>query len=187
MPSGVWSIYRTFDEGWHVQNGKFNYDPTDGVYVDLDKTSSNYYTTLLDDNVFGNRKRFTNDIGGDVTDGTDGSTSNYVIDHYTGLGWGTVARGPFNWNGVIDDAASVSIGPYNDFRAPSQPSGESISNPQLSAVFNYAPFLLTTAIRTSTTPSISTGRAYTLASNGDISFPTKSTAANYIPVRNHFV
>lgn len=188
MPSGQWTIFRNFDEGWHVQNGTFDYNPlAGGTLVDLDKSTAAYFTTVTPNNSFGNPNRFTNDMGGSVTDGSDGSTANYIVDNYTGLGWGIASRGPFNWNGRIDDAAALTIGAYSDFRNPSQPEGESISNPQLSAVFNYVPFNLTISIGTSTTPGISTGRAYTLASNGDISFPTKTTSTTYIPVRNHFV
>ena len=73
------------------------------------------YLTLDFISPFGNTIRFTNDIGGTVFDGSDGSTSGYVIDNSTRLGYGIA-----NFFGTlamaIANSASLVIGPHSGFR-----------------------------------------------------------------------
>lgn len=194
LPSGQYSIFRTGDEGTQIQAGTYNYNPFAGTLVDLDKSNAAWFTTLTTNNTFGNPDRFTNDVGGQETDGTGGSTPDYIIDHYTGLGWYIALNTPTNWNAQIDAAALITTAApafHSDFRMPNKPEGESIADSSISlTVFDYPPFNLNlvNGMWTSTTFATSTGRAYQLSQNGDTGLQLKSSVnGNLVAVRNHFV
>ena len=185
VPTGQYTIQQNGDDAWRARNEP-QYAPSAGVLARLTPATSAYPVILEDNNVFGNKDRFVNDMGGLATDGSDGSTANYIIDTLTRYGWYLPLQGPSNWSNAVSDSQSLVVGPYSDFFLATASEGETLSNPELTAVFNYPPFNITTSIWTSTTPKISTGRAYQLASNGDIAFPTKTTSISYLAVRMHF-
>jgi len=192
-PSGVWTIYRNFDEGWHVQNGTFNYNPPAGVRVQLKMDSSGYFTKVTPNNAYGNDERFTNDLGGTVTDGSDSSTPNYVVDNFSGLGRDTTQPAVGLWNALIDYCAahtSAAPGSYSGFRAPAFHEQSIMVHRGLStAAYNYAPFnlVILNAIGTGSTYVTSTTRSASFPQNGDVAFNTKTGASlNMFPVRNHF-
>ena len=75
------------------------------------------FYTLADNNPFGNTIRFTNDIGGIVFDGSDGSTPDYVVDNATRLGWKqSLPTGVPHYTNQLNYASSLVIGSYNNFR-----------------------------------------------------------------------
>jgi len=193
LPSGQYTSFRVGDEGTQVQSGTYDYNAT-GRLVDLEKSNSSFFVTLTENNIYGNPLRFTNDIGTQDTDGTGGSTPDYIIDHYTGLGWYINLNTPTNWNAQIDAALLIVTGGpafYTDFRMPNKPEGESIADSSISlTVFNYTPFSLNlpSGVWTSTTFITSPVRAYNLSQNGDTGLPMKASSnGNLIAVRNHFV
>ena len=184
--SGQWASFRTGDEGFHAQALTYQ-RAFIGVKTELDYSSSSFFTTMLNNNAFGNTTRFTNDMGGTVTDGSDGSTPLYVIDHDTGLGWDIDIQTTGNWNNSIDYCNARTVGPYSGFRMPMLTEVDSMTNLSRPVnVHDYAPFNLTIAFWTSTTFAASTGRAYVIANNGDYALLTKTTSYRSITVRNHY-
>lgn len=104
----------------------------------------NSFLVLPSANPFGNTNRFTNDIGGSVTNGSDGSTAGYMIDHFTGVGWDLTFHSGLSWQGFLTAAAARTIGAYNDFRVPNVVTAFSIQNNSLApSSMDYAPFNLT--------------------------------------------
>ena len=85
------------------------------------------YLTLDFTSPFGTTIRFTNDMGGTVFDGSDGSTSGYVIDNSTRLAYGT-AHFFGTLTMAISNAATLVIGPYNDFRVANLGEFDPINN-----------------------------------------------------------
>lgn len=128
IPSGIYyrrpfssqkTSFRTGDAGWHLQNGTFNFsNPTNpAVFQELDYSATNWFFTLLHNNAFGNKFRFTNSVGSEALDGmlnfsgaktytTGGGINYYVIDHLTGLGFYVANLGNLStgWNDNIDAA-----------------------------------------------------------------------------------
>jgi hypothetical protein len=184
--TGQWTSYRVGDEGYHAQLGTYQRSFT-GVKTELDYSTSAFFLTMLNNNAFGNKSRFTNDLGGAVTDGSDGSTALYVVDHDTGLGWDIELQGSGNWNASIDYANSRTVGIYNDFRQPSLQEVDSITDSSRPVnVHDYPPFNITLAFYTGTTFAASTGRAYVIANNGDYALLNKAVVYRSITVRNHY-
>lgn len=115
--------YRTGDDGWHFQNGTYNYiRPTNPlIFAELDQSALVPFITLKQPNAFGNLGRFT-DINGLQVYPTA-----YVIDHLTRLGW---YRDTFtlaiDWNGYIDFANAASYFGFSDWRMPNKNEGDSI-------------------------------------------------------------
>jgi hypothetical protein len=127
--TGQTTSYRTGDDAWQLANGTYDYTPP--VYP-ISYAQFDTFTTLISNNAFGNKNRFTDENGLQVYG------SNYIIDHYTGLGWAT-GRGFGNWDLMIDNALLITVLGYSDFRLANTSEMESIHNSQ-SAGFNYAPF-----------------------------------------------
>ena len=142
------------------------------------------FTTLLNNNSFGNKNRFTGPNGG------QNFTDNYLIDNFTGLGWYTVAQSSVVWATGIANARAASIVvngiTYNDWFMPNVGQMVSLFNYEnLGAVLNYAPFNILVNLNTSTTINNS-GSNYRAAANGSSSAASKITAANYLLCRKHF-
>jgi len=144
--------YRTSDDGWHLVNGTYDYTPPayPESYAQLDTADATPFITLLNNNAYGNKNRFT-DINGLQVYG-----DNLVIDHLTGLMWYTV-HSSGSWNTAIDAAASSTQASYTDWRLPSDQELTSIDNKAFTFAFNYPPMNITaTTLWTSTTYAAST-------------------------------
>ena len=185
MPSPIGTVYHTGDTTWHANNGTYDwtsvsnperlarvdYSATEadvrGVYYGPagDGTDAIYPTYLEQNNAFGNRYRFTDDIGNPSDSSASsiwahvdfnshsysgGATSNYIIDHVTGLGYYTqnVTNGTrYNldktdpadgqtWEEWLDHIRTgVTVGSYSDFRMPSWE--EATSGPMISYHYNH--------------------------------------------------
>ena len=121
--------YRIGDIGWHVQNGTFEYidDPINFQYrAELDFTAgANSFYRLKNNNVFGNKNRFTTSIGTPASDGNatfvladfNGAINGYVIDHLTGLGYDILSNVNFagNWIGAVDFGVNSVFGGFSDW------------------------------------------------------------------------
>jgi len=184
--SGQWTSYRTGDEGFHAQLLTYQRSFT-GVKTELDYSSSSFFVTMVNNNAFGNTSRYTNDLGGTVTDGSDGSTALYVIDHDTGLGWDIDIQTTGNWVQSIDYANARTVGPYSGFRMPSLNEVDSLTDRSRAVnVHNYPPFNITQTFWSSTTFAASTSRACVRSGNADLALLFKTTNYRSITVRNHY-
>ena len=148
LKSGQTTSYRTGDDG------------------DIEAGRSVSFTTLAENNPFGNTNRFTDELG------TQTYTKNIVIDWstYNGstvLGYYRVVDATnINWNDAIDAALALSIVGYTSgWRLPNKREMENICNYGTTFILNYAPFNLNVTIWTSTTYLASTTLAYTMANS----------------------
>jgi hypothetical protein len=105
-PTGQTTIYRTGDDAYVEQNIFASVRAANGLKV---KNSLVNFTTLLHNNAFGNTNRFTDDAGG------QDYANDYVIDHFTGMGW-VNKNGVLpvdNWNNQIDAAFASTHANYS--------------------------------------------------------------------------
>jgi len=181
--TGQTTSYRTGDDAWHLANGTYDYTPPTypDSYAQLDNADATPFITLLNNNAYGNKNRFTDENGLQVYG------SGLKIDHLTGLMWYTVhASG--KWNQAIDAAAASSQGGFNDWRIPSDQELTSVDNKAFTFAFNYTPFLCSAStLWTSTTYATTTTAAYRATNNGIFGAQMKTNSQDYILVRNHYV
>lgn len=138
QPTGQTTVYRTGDDA-DIEATIFT--PAVRAANSLKpRQSLADFTTLNNNNAFGNTNRFT-DINGLQVYGDD-----YVIDHYTGLGWYRIKSALEAWNDAIDNALASTQNSYSDWFLPDTIKIMSITNQSLTInPLNYAPFNLTTA------------------------------------------
>jgi len=117
LPKNIVLSQRNYDEAWHYQNGTYDYTPpTNPISVAMiDMSASVPFLTLLNNNAFGNKERFTDELGTQVY------ANNYVIDHLTGLGWMTTVIAEDVWENHLNNANAFELTAlgYSDFRLPS--------------------------------------------------------------------
>lgn len=177
--SGLNVSYHTNDEADIFSDGWFVYNPTIGqnsVY----QTITNF-TTLANNNVFGNKLRFTNTSGGAAA--TSGDRN--FIDHLTGLMWyvnGNQNVSVLNWSETLDDATGFSFGGFSDWKVPPLKVWMSVANYGINGVpLIYAPFNMNTySYFSSTTVRNSTTNAFSFVNSslGIISSQAKTTTSN---------
>lgn len=121
MKTGQTTSYRTGDDG------------------DIEAGRATDFTTLAENNPFGNTNRFTDELGGTTY------TNNIVIDWstYDGatvLGWRRTNNGvDITWDNAIDGALAVSIGSFTTgWRLPNIQELFSLAN-FVGQPFNYSP------------------------------------------------
>jgi len=199
--------YALHDDAWQVQNGIRNYlGPTNPVqFALLDHNATHPFTTLLNNNTFGNLFRFTGSTGGyqdinkDYFDKDGVATTealafpdDYVVDNYTGLGWTRFSQGNDSWNNHLVNADGLILAGFDDWFMPDYETIFSISNHDLtelsgvSSVFGYSPFnQVGSGIMSSTTAGDSTTTMMRTAAYdvGKISKAGNNPAFFY---RNHF-
>jgi len=86
------------------------------------------FSTLNNNNTFGNTNRFTDSVGGQDYDGTNSSLVDYLIDHYTGIGWFTSNIGNLAWNAAIDNALAATNLSFTDWVLPNVSQLKSVVN-----------------------------------------------------------
>lgn len=201
--------YNIHDEGWLISNGYFDYT-TQGVRPLLQGEDSDVRDGTINDwlklstktpNAFNNTNRFTNDMGGTVTDGSDGSQAGYMIDHLTGYGWDiNMLVGSYTWTAHLTAAYNNSLGTYTTgWFAPTVKVYNTILNYAISTgALDYAPFNNSTAseeLWTSTTSPVTTTYAVVIFHNfpainmvGNVNRKLKTGAGNAFAyaVRNHY-
>lgn len=171
MKTGQTTSYRTGDDG------------------DLEAGRNVDFSTLAENNPFGNTNRFTDELGGQTY------TKNIVIDWstYDGstvLGWRRTVSTTLTWNNAIDNALAVSIAPYTTgWRMPNFMEMTSITNFSITTFLNYSPFNLSASnIWTSTTPASATSSAFMWSLPGfNIQQFAKINSATVLPCRTFTV
>ena len=173
----------SYDEGWHLRNGSYNYTPPPypATFATLDFTNSNPFIVLASNNSFGNTNRFT------AADGTQTYPNVYVVDNLTGLGyWANEVNGNNNWATQLAYANSATEGGYSDWRMA--------TNEEMNMIFSEnevlfpAPFnnIGTGAIWSATTFPESLTQAYVTFATKGWTRNAKSSTRSLIMVRNHF-
>lgn len=180
--TGQITSFRTGDDGYNLANGVYDYTPP-STPVSFARLLN--FKTLIDNNFFGNKNRFT-DINGLQVYGDD-----YVIDNYTGLGWYRAIFTFVNWNDAIDNAFASTQNSFSDWRIPSISELWGLADmSEASRALDYAPFSETNNnfwISSTTWGQAST--SYKTFFNdlvGSISFVAKSTTSTHYICRNHF-
>lgn len=175
MKTGQTTSYRTGDDG------------------DLESGRATSFTVLASNNPFGNTKRFTDELGGQIY------TNNIVIDWSTFdgstvLGLERIANGNFNWNTNIDNAISHSVGIFTTgWRLPNIREIESFAlmSSVYSTSLNYPPLNLSTpgyyhcSTSYRTSPSANTYTFNNLTGQSDVN--AKANSANSFRVRTFTV
>jgi hypothetical protein len=170
MKTGQTTSYRTGDDG------------------DIEAGRDSNFTTLVENNPFGNTNRFTDELGGATY------TNNIVIDWstYDGatvLGWYRVNNGiDINWAGAIAGALATSIGTFTTgWRLPNATELFSLLIWSGGLPLNYSPFNLSSTVAYWTGTNNATS-ALAVVNNLTLNmfrFITKTTSAShrYIPCR----
>jgi hypothetical protein len=108
--TGQFTTEDDFDNGWHEQLAAYDETSVSGIKTRL---ADKY--TLVDNNVFGNKFRYTNDLGNQTTDGSDGATVGYIIDHYRGKGLYFV-KTIATYYSFLTMSNTLTVGAYSNFR-----------------------------------------------------------------------
>jgi len=163
MKTGQTTSYRTGDDG-DIQAGR-----------------STNFTTLFENNPFGNTNRFTDELGGTTY------TNNIIIDWstYDGstvLGIYRVVSNTLSWNDAIDQSLSFTIGSFiSGWRLPNIKELINFTNTELTQPLNYSPISIgNVGLWSSSTNKSNTATAWTLnAGTGGTPGQTKtSTTTN---------
>ena len=117
----VTTSYAIYDDGWQRANGKYNYPrPANPLYSqDLDVATDPTGNTLLHNNAFGNKIRFTDESGVASLD----IQRIYTIDNLTGLGYYVTANAnnkgtwadTFGVGGLLEQRNADNLAGYNDY------------------------------------------------------------------------
>jgi hypothetical protein len=171
MKSGQTTSYRTGDDG------------------DIEAGRATNFTTLAENNPFGNTNRFTSELG------TQTYTNNIVIDWSTyngttvlGLSRAAIAMG-HTWNQAIDNCLAFSVGSFTSgWRLPNMKEIYNFVNfaNDPSSFLNYFPLNLSSSGRvywSSNTNVAASTSAYFFNNVGMTGQTTKITAFTYFPVR----
>ena len=183
--TGQTTSYRTGDDAWNLANGVYDYTPP--VYpvsfAALDFNAISPFTTLISNNAFGNKNRFT-DINGLQVYG-----DNYVIDHLTGLGiYRVVTNNTEIWGLMIDRAVASTQNSFTDWRMVNRNELASIQQltPLLNTL-NYSPLNIANNIFSSTTYTVTTSAFRMVNSGGELRQQSKTNTSQYLLlVRNHY-
>lgn len=109
--------YRDHDIAWYIANTDYFDTMGPGAIPIVDPLNPG---TLVTNNAFGTTDRITNDTGGLVWDGTDGSTADYAIDHLTGLGWylQDAVAASTTWITAASNIYGATLAGFSDWRMP---------------------------------------------------------------------
>ena len=135
--TGQLTSYFLYDDAWHLANGTYNYTPpTEPLsYSRLDMSSIDPFFTLVDNNSFGNKNRFTD------VNGLQVYPTNYVIDHLTRLGWLNDFTKTAILQTALSNAAAATDHSFSDWRVPNINEIESITRYKSNLEsFEYPPF-----------------------------------------------
>lgn len=190
--TGQTTSYATGDSAWRAANETQPTNPSyPASYARLDWSSPSPFTTLVDNNAFGNKNRFTDDAGTQIY------ANPYIIDHLTGYGIGIITPALANWFSVFSVVNALTINGYSDYFVGNLNEVNSIMNLSRLNAINYSPlslfgFTIGDDIWTGDTDPNTTTNAYSIqgqvgAVNGyNVRRISKGTGAYYIPMRYHY-
>jgi len=184
--TGRLTSYRTGDYGYHRALGSYDYTPPINPthIAQLDWTSVSPFITLKENNVFGNKSRFTDKLGNEP-----GSfVNNYIIDHLTGLAWKRVLSSLVTWNDAIDAAQIEVFEGESGWRVSSIDETHSILNYTTFKTLNYTPMspLFHTNNQWTSVAQNASNAYYHNPVHGNIGFVSIGSTARYLLCRNHF-
>jgi len=177
--------YHLYDEAYNTANGVYiETPPANPTHTArLDTTSARPDLTLIDNNSFGNKNRFT-DINGLQVYGND-----YVIDHLGGYGIYRVTQGTSNLSDALNNTNSSTILGYTDWRVPTFKEFTSLQSMDaansLGAPLNFAANYYWSCTYRYDGFASTYGLA-TYAPYGQVAALLKTSLYNYIMIRNHF-
>jgi hypothetical protein len=189
IDTGAETQYALYDAKWQIDNGTYTYTPPSfpDSYALLDYTSAAPFITLLNNNAFGNKNRFTDEFGTQVY------ASGYVIDHLAGLGWKKTAETGAQWSTALSNANSKTFNSFSDWRVPTIKEYESIFYYEATKtggtlLLNYSPWNNSSNANywTADTSVLNSLNAYQMDTDGRDSFTAKTGSLSYYIVRNHY-
>lgn len=182
--TGQETEYRTGDAGYRFQNGIDDYTPPAYPlnYARLDLSSVTPYLTLVDNNAFGNKNRFTDSLG------TQLYADSYVIDHLSGKGLYFRLGFVGNWNNCIDQAFNSVQNGFNDWYCLDVNDFNSIANLELDRYLGLIPtYNPDPSVWLSNTRSGSTTNKYRYVRNaGEIQVTGSNSNSYMYMTRNHY-
>lgn len=184
--------YGTGSDGANLIAGVYDYTqpPYPISYASLNTTALVPFTTLISNNAFGTKERFTNSLGLTATyDGSNGELINYVIDHLSGLGYIITPKTSTTWSLALSITDSLTEVTFSDWRVSNVKELESIFDYSLNGLFlNYTPFnyALSTEMQTATTASVVTSFYWYVKTNGVSNVVAKTGTRSYMICRNHY-
>lgn len=142
---------------------------------DLEMGIGASFSTLSDNNIFGNTNRFTSELGSQTY------TNNFVLDHLTGLMWYRIPNAIDTWNNAIDGCLAYTGGTFTDWFLSNINQHNTIISWSATAIgLNYAPFSISSAefYWTSTTAPSSTTTAIRINNLTSIPAAASKTGTN---------
>ena len=156
-PFGQTTSNFTYDEGWHYQAGTYTtgFAQSSGIVQQLDETDLTR-ETLVYDNIWSNKQRFTDSQGGqDYLLATNSATDlrNGTQDHLTGLEW--INRNAFflgfsnsSWLNNLTNVNGATLLTQSDWRVPSIAEINTITNQANDPFNNTTYFRITSTVPT---------------------------------------
>lgn len=187
--------YATGDDKDNFDNGVYDYTPPSNPIhcATLDFNAVDPFLTLLADNFFGNRNRFTDTVGGqEYGSGGNGSLLDYSVCNLTGLAFITNIQVRANWAVSLSNAnAATNVG-FSDWRMPNINEGLSLLLYNASiARLAYSPFAILSVNIWSCTSNDNSGSTDAIWYSSDPSDSAArrriktSTGVDSMIVRNH--
>jgi len=131
------------------------------------------FSTLSDNNIFGNTNRFTDETGAQTY------TNNFVLDHLTGLMWNRVPNTVDTWNNAIDGCLAYAGGTFTDWFLANINQHMTIISWEVGAIgLNYAPFSISSAEFYWTSTTAPSGTTNAIRINNISSIPVAQLKTN---------
>lgn len=185
--SGQITSYTNGDDGWHYQNGTYDYTPP--PYPVSYARLANNFTTLSNNNIFSGTNRYTDELGNQIY------ANKLIVDHKTSMMWYVQLMTAAQWATAISNIHTVTIQSFNDWMVPNRKHFEKIMNydQTLFHPLSYPPFstiggsISWSALWTSQTRLGDTTRAYyiDLTNRGRVLWDLKTSVVSTIICRNY--
>ncbi|RLI38905.1 hypothetical protein DRO66_00345 [Candidatus Bathyarchaeota archaeon] len=174
--AGVLAPPVLYDEYWHMIAGTYNYGEEVGVLQRPDYSSPTPFYTLVYNNEYGNKLRFTDDVGTQVY------ANNVTKDHLTGLMWRRTTPGSTNYTNQCANAEALVYAGFSDWRVASFKEMQSINDISKTRFTQNPPYFLVNAntICSTTSP---TNAPYENRSNNTIGLVFLNTSRSTMQVR----
>jgi len=177
--------YALYDDGHNLANGVYDYTPPSNPLhcTQLDVNSVSPLLTLKENNEFGNKNRFTDELGGQTY------ANDYIIDHLTGLGYIKTLLASDLWTNLLSTANSSTAYIYNDWRVTNINELNTLFSWEKNVGFNYAPFNIIPELYTSTSAADANAANFAVSflRAGVITRRSKSVSTlQVLLVRNHY-